>query len=139
MTTTHRHTTTPALLLALAVALAACSGVLASQDVDRDVPPAEDLDGLPHGEIFVDGVELHLDGTTGRLRLTGNLPTPCHMAMWTVENGHERIEVEIWTVFEPEVVCSQVLQPFDVEVSLGEIDGAERVFLDGEEIGLLRA
>lgn len=131
----------PILAVALAVALSACGGAgSASGDVHPDTPPTTDvnLDDLPHAPIFVGRRELHMDGDIGRLGLAGDLPTPCHTPMWTVEHGAGRIDVEVWTVVEPDLVCSQVLQPFDIEISLGEITGAATVFLDGEEIGVLR-
>lgn len=55
------------------------------------------------------------------LNLSGALPTPCHalrvvVAPLTTENV---INVEVYSVVDPSLICAQVLQPFSQGINLG--------------------
>jgi hypothetical protein len=70
------------------------------------------------------------------LQVTGNLPTPCHRPVWDVEDDGTTMAVRLVSVTEPDVLCAQVLEPFDITIPLGDFESGTRVVtLNGEEIG----
>lgn len=70
------------------------------------------------------------------LRVNGNLPTPCHQAVWDVEDDGEAIHVTVATVAADEQICAQVLVPTELSIPLGTFEsGARTVTLNGEEVG----
>lgn len=73
-----------------------------------------------------------------RLELSGNLPTPCNHLRAVVHEPDEqnRIEVEVFSLTEPDVVCIQVLESFEADISLGPYpDGSYTVWVNGELAG----
>ncbi|MGD9091346.1 MAG: hypothetical protein PVF74_00755 [Anaerolineales bacterium] len=73
-----------------------------------------------------------------RLNMKGNVPTPCHHLRATVHepDAQNRIEVEVFSLSEPDVVCIQVLQAFESSISLGPYpDGRYTVWVNGEKMG----
>jgi len=74
------------------------------------------------------------------LHITGDLPTPCHEFRSQVAEPDEqkRINVIVWSDSDPEMVCIQVLEPFDVNLPIPMKDAAEgsyTVWLNGELVG----
>jgi hypothetical protein len=73
-----------------------------------------------------------------RLRVKGNLPTPCHVLQWEVSEPDEqgRISVELYAATEPDRICIQVLEPFEAQIPLGDYrEGDFTVWLNGEKVG----
>lgn len=73
-----------------------------------------------------------------QLHLKGNKPTPCHTLQWEVSEpdaqGH--IDVGIWAAIEPEILCIQVVEQFEVRIPLGDYtQGAFSVWVNGERLG----
>ena len=71
------------------------------------------------------------------LEIKGNLPTPCHQLRAEVsEPDHQnRIQIEIYSLVDPDIVCIQVLEPFEERLSLGSYtDGAYTVWINGEKV-----
>ncbi|MGW8251179.1 MAG: hypothetical protein ACWGO1_11095 [Anaerolineales bacterium] len=72
------------------------------------------------------------------LKVSGMLPTPCHMprAEATGPDENNEIHVEMWTLTDPDAVCIQVLQPFETNIPLGSYEtGSYTVFLNGKQVG----
>ena len=72
------------------------------------------------------------------LQVSGMLPTPCNMprAEVTGPDADNNIYVEMWTLLEPDAVCIQVLQPFEVNIPLGSYEsGSYTVYLNDKEVG----
>jgi hypothetical protein len=70
------------------------------------------------------------------LRVLGNLPSPCHQAVWEVEDDGEAIHVTLASVADDDRACTQVLVPTELSVPLGSFEsGARTVILNGEEVG----
>ncbi|MDH3308182.1 MAG: hypothetical protein OEO77_11770 [Acidimicrobiia bacterium] len=68
--------------------------------------------------------------------VSGNLPTPCHALGWDVAIDAPNIKVQLYSVADPDTMCIQVLEPFDVSIPLGSYaDGTWSVLLDGEPVG----
>jgi hypothetical protein len=55
------------------------------------------------------------------LNLTGSLPTPCHQLRVEVSqpDAKNQVMVDVYSVVDPDAVCAQVVQPFEVTVPLG--------------------
>lgn len=73
-----------------------------------------------------------------RVMMKGNLPTPCHHLRAKVDepDAQNRIEVEVFSLSEPDVVCIQVLQAFESSINLGPYpDGTYTVWVNGELVG----
>lgn len=73
-----------------------------------------------------------------QLRVSGVLPTPCHMPRAEVTGPDEdgNIYVEMWTLTDTDAVCIQVLQPFETSIPLGSYEsGSFTVFLNDKEVG----
>jgi hypothetical protein len=133
------HRTLPGLLLA--VLLSACGG--ADQPLDSTTPttpttaPVEIPDDA--GPVFVETTDILLMESFPvqvALHVTGNLPTPCHEAVWKVEDDGTTLAVRLASITEPDVLCAQVLEPFDISIPLGDFESGTRVVtLNGDEVG----
>lgn len=72
------------------------------------------------------------------LVLSGDLPTPCHQLRVKASppDSENRIQVEAYTVVDPEMICTQVIKPFETQVALGSFkSGKYTVYVNGEYLG----
>jgi hypothetical protein len=72
------------------------------------------------------------------LALEGNLPTPCHKLVYEISqpDARNRINVAVYSVFNPDEVCTQVLAPFSYTVELGSFpEGKYKIVVNDVEIG----
>jgi hypothetical protein len=71
------------------------------------------------------------------LHLVGFLPTPCHELAWDVAPAAQGvIQVEVYTKVDPEVICVQVLEPFEERIELKQLlPGNYTVLVNGEQVG----
>jgi hypothetical protein len=72
------------------------------------------------------------------LLLSGDLPTPCHQLRVKVSppDSENRIQVDAYTVVDPDMICTQVIKPFETQVALGSFEsGKYTVFINGEYLG----
>lgn len=72
------------------------------------------------------------------LILRGDLPTPCNQLRIKVTppDAQNRILVDVYSVVDPDQICTQVLEPFEALVSLGSFaSGKYSVFVNGEYLG----
>ncbi len=118
---------------------------------ETPVRPASELlfEGRP-GSIYIDDAFIERNADTGQysVRLSGNLPTPCHQLKSNVqppdENG--QINVNVFSVSSPDSMCIQVLEPFSLTVPLefegmdaGALESGEyTVLVNGEAIGTIQ-
>jgi hypothetical protein len=105
------------------------------------------LDSLPgedqmvRGNVFIDTsqvITMESQPLQIAVHLTGSLPTPCHKlrARLSPPDAQHRINLEVYSLVEPDVVCTQVLQPFDTTIPLGSFPkGQYSVMLNGKEAG----
>ena len=120
-------------LPAAALALAACGGA-----APTPVEPAPEP-----GQVYVDSTEILLMESYPvqvALLVRGHLPTPCHALLSQVggPDAEGRIMVTLSSEAPPDMVCAQVLEPFEERISLGSYtDGTFTVWLNGEEIGTI--
>ncbi len=72
------------------------------------------------------------------LNISGNLPTPCHQLRAKVSSpdAGNKINVDAYTVVDPNLVCVQVLKPFTASIDLGIFPaGHFTVWVNGESAG----
>ncbi|HKX75219.1 MAG TPA: hypothetical protein VJR05_07500 [Acidimicrobiia bacterium] len=134
-------------LLALALTLAACGagGGGPDEPVDDTTPtttptvPVEDSIPDDAGPVFVDSTDIILMESFPVqvvLRVTGNLPTPCHRLAYEVEDDGTTIAARLASVAEADAVCAQVLEPFEFSIPLGDFEsGSRQVTLNGQPVG----
>lgn len=107
-----------------------------------DVAPAAGDENMARGPVFVDkGRSMVLVQESLPMQVTlilrGNLPTPCYQlrAVPAKPNEENRIDVEVYSLTPADKMCADVLQPFDVQIPLGEFpNGKYSVYVNGELI-----
>jgi hypothetical protein len=104
------------------------------------VPLPEDED-LDRGNAFVETSDLLILESFPvqiMLNLAGSLPTPCHQLRLVVAepDDQNQIAVDVYSLVDPEQVCTQNLAPFEANVPLGSFpSGDYTVLVNGEVIG----
>ncbi len=76
------------------------------------------------------------------LHIVGNLPTPCHKLRARLSQPDEKnqIQVEVYSLVNPDEICTQVLSPFDSNISLGSYKtGKYSVLLNGQKVAEIDA
>lgn len=118
---------------------------------DVSEPPASGYDPSPddaaltRGPAFVemtDLLTLESFPLQFMLHIAGNLPTPCNALRIAVNppDAENNIHVDVYSVSDPNKMCVQVLQPFDVNVSLGSFPaGTYILFINGERVAEFQA
>lgn len=115
-------------------------------DTDSDPIPAEQNPYLPQpedgnltrGAAFLDSKEvLALESLPLQftLHLTGSLPTPCSQLRVVVSlpDADKKILVDVYSVSNPDKICMQVIEPFDVTLLLGSFpEGRYTLWVNGE-------
>lgn len=108
------------LLIALALVAAACG------DAESADTTAGTTGGDSRSPAFVDSVEfLFLESYPVQVRatVTGNLPTPCHELGYELDDSDHDVPVlTVYSTVEPDVVCAEVLEPFEVTVDVGSYE-----------------
>jgi len=72
------------------------------------------------------------------LNISGELPTPCHQLRAEVSEPDldNKIIVDVYTVVDPELICTQVLKPFSESIDMGTFpSGHYSVWVNGESAG----
>jgi len=137
----------PALsILVAAVFLAAC--VPAAATPTPGIPPAlhpfapqPGDSSLERGPVYLDSAEMLIMESFPvqiRLALTGSLPTPCHSLRVSVADPdpENRIAIEVYSLVDPNMVCVQVLAPFEAGIPLGSYPvGHYTVLINGQPAG----
>ena len=124
-----------------------------SQPVSSEDPtptgeaPRSPLDPIPgeadmvRGSVFIDSREiliLESFPVQVMLNLKGSLPTPCHQLRAETSGPDEqnRIQVEVYSLSDPEEVCIQIIEPFETGLNLGSFpSGTYSVWVNGEMVG----
>ena len=72
------------------------------------------------------------------LSISGDLPTPCNQLRVGVAppDAENRIDVELYSVIDPDKACIQVLEPFEESIDLGTFPpGHYSVWVNDEKAG----
>lgn len=72
------------------------------------------------------------------LAISGDLPTPCHQLRVVIGEPDEnnKINVDVYTVVDPNMMCTQVLKPFSESIDFGMFpSGHYSVWVNGGPVG----
>lgn len=103
--------------------------------------PLPDEAKLSRGEVFLDGAQLQvLESFPVQVMLVvnGTLPTPCHQLRMVMNppDDKNRIDLELYSLVDPDTMCVQMVQLFEERVNLGSFpSGDYEIFLNGEKVG----
>lgn len=86
---------------------------------DNPYVPQKGDDILTRAEAFIDAAEWLAEGNT--LKLSGNLPTPCHQLRIFGLLEEKTLEFEVYSLVDPETICATVLAPFDAQLTVIEL------------------
>lgn len=106
-------------------------------------PEAGD-NNLVRGEVFLDKTDivvLESDIPKFVLRISGALPTPCHniRVVLSEADDNNNIQVDVYSLADPDAICIQVLEPFETIVPLGIYTSGEyQVVVNGKNIGEIK-
>jgi hypothetical protein len=85
-------------------------------------------ENLTRGNVFIQEMDILIRESFPpqiALTLSGELPTPCNQLRVQVSepDADNRIDVEAYTVVNPDLACIQVIEPFNANISLGTFPG----------------
>jgi hypothetical protein len=107
-------------------------------------PAPQDKD-LSRGEAFVNKTDLLILESFPpqyMLTLSGTLPTPCHQLRVEVgkPDAQNQIQIEVYSVVDPNKMCIQVLEAFEENIPLGSFPtGAYILQVNGQQVGEIEA
>jgi hypothetical protein len=141
----------------LMVLLTACGPVLPASPAARPIDPSLISPGVPMGNdqyapqpgdstltrggVFLESTNMLIKESYPvqvAVNLSGNLPTPCNIlrAAVSLPDADKNIRIELYSVLDPEAMCAEVLQPFEVTLSLGSFPtGHYTVLVNDKELG----
>ncbi len=144
-----KHIMIPLLVLTL---LAACTPA-PTQSPDTPVDSDTSPNGLPpiyaprpgddqfqRGEVFLDSTDLLTMESFPlqfSLMLKGSLPTPCNELRVSIgeTNADGRIDLEVYSVSDPSIMCAQMLQSFEQSIYLGSFpSGHYTIWVNGKQV-----
>jgi len=110
----------------------------ATAPVQGDYIPNPGDASLLRGEVYLDSVDL-LTLESFPLQFTlilkGSLPTPCHKLRIAISppDAENKILVDIYSLTNPDEICVQMLEPFEVNFPLGSFpSGTYSLWVNGE-------
>jgi hypothetical protein len=111
--------------------------------LDTDYAPRTGDVKLARGEVSLDfsASELVTTGTQPKeaaIVLSGYLADPCHQLRVAISppNTQQEINLEVYSVFDPTMMCIMVIKPFDISIVLGTFSaGHFSVLVNGQLIG----
>lgn len=116
-------------------------GSPSQEPVKNPYAPQPADSSLTRGEVFIQEQGLLIRESYPpqiSLSFSGELPTPCHQLRVHVNEPDEKnnINVEAYSVVNPDMMCTQVLEPFQASIDLGTFpSGHYSVLVNGELAG----
>ena len=98
-------------------------------------------ENLTRGNVFIEEYGLMIRESFPpqvSLAFSGNLPTPCHELRVVVSepDTENKIIADVYSVVDPDMICTQVLKPFQANMDLGTFPtGHYIVWINGEMAG----
>jgi hypothetical protein len=117
-------------LLVLLVALEGCTQV-----------PVTGGEPTTAGGVVIDSLAIEASDSFPpeyQLSVKGSLPTACHQLRTAVQKPtmQSEIHVQIYSMYDPYMVCAQVAKPFEASIPLGGyVRGSYTVFVNEKEVG----
>ena len=112
-----------------------------NEPITNPLAPQPDDSKLTRGEVFIDESGLVIRESYPpqiSLMISGSLPTPCHQLRAEVHepDPDNRISIDVYTVVDPDMMCTQVLKPFSEGINLGTFpSGHYSVWVNGASVG----
>ena len=139
-------------LLVLLVLLEGCIPISRDPNVSAlpaasDVPgsdsqiPITGGDSTTPADVVIDSLAIQVSDSFPpqyELKVKGSLPSSCHQLRTEVEmpTMQSEIHVQIYSVYDPYMVCAQAAKPFDASIPLGGyVRGSYTVFVNEKEVG----
>jgi hypothetical protein len=139
-------------LLVLLVLLEGCTPVTRDPNVSAlpaasEVPasdpqiPVTGGDPSTPGDVVIDSLAIRVSDSYPpqyQLEVKGTLPSSCHQLRTEVKMPTVRseIHVQIYSVYDPYMVCAQAAKPFETSIPLGGyVRGSYTVFVNEKEVG----
>jgi len=113
----------------------------APQPVNSEYLPQREDGNLTLGNVYIDRSELLIMESYPiqvALVLQGSLPTPCNQLRVIAKPADEQnqVQIDVYSVVDPAIACTQVLEPFDANIGLGSFSsGHYTVWVNGEMAG----
>jgi hypothetical protein len=107
--------------------------------------PGKGDESLQRGPVYIDSTDtLTLESfpLQFQLNVKGSLPTPCHQLRVVIDppNEQNEIHVSLYSLVDPNTVCTQVLKPFEANIPLSSFpSGKYSVFVNDEKVGEITA
>jgi len=103
-------------------------------DDDTTTTTGPDGPGATPGPVYIDSVELlMLESWPVQVhaQVKGNLPTPCHQLAWDLSapDASGRIVLDIHSTTNADVICVEVLEPFEQSISIGSFTSGSYVLV----------
>lgn len=128
------------LILALAVLAAGCFEIRwvslpgGPGGGDPTTTTAPTAPGAVRGPVYIDSVDvLLLESYPVQVRalIRGTLPTPCHRLAWDLSgpDAQGRITLDIYSTADADVICIQMLEPFEQSIDIGSYTGGSFVLV----------
>ena len=98
-------------------------------------------ESMQRGKVEITSMAILVSGSFPpqyQLEVKGSLPTPCHTLRSMVDLPIlvSEIRVQVFSVYDPYTVCSQVAKPFDASIPLGSyVRGSYPLFVNDQEVG----
>lgn len=135
------------ILFTIVLTLSACGRATEMPAQDNDPPAPQTGDYIPspadsnlqRGNVFLDSTELLTMESYPlqfMLVMKGSLPTPCHKLRIAVSppDAQNNVAVDVYTVADPDDICVQMLEPFEVNFPLGSFpEGRYILLVNGEK------
>jgi hypothetical protein len=109
--------------------------------MENPLSPQPDDSKLTRANAFIEKIDLVMRESYPpqiSLIMSGDLPTPCHQLRADVKppDAENRIDIDVYTVVDPNLMCTQVLEPFEESINLGTFpSGHYAVWVNGESVG----
>jgi hypothetical protein len=112
-----------------------------NEPIENPLAPKPGDPKLTRGNVFIQEASLMVRESYPpqiSLSLKGELPTPCNQLR--VEFGQptkdNKINVDVYSLVDPDLMCIQTTKPFDENVDLGTFpSGHYSVFVNGKPVG----
>ena len=105
-----------------------------------DFHPSPTDSNLRRENVYPDSTELLIMESYPlqfMLALKGNMPTPCNQLRIAASppDAQNKIEMDVYSVVDPNTACAEMLQPFEVNFPLGSFPtGHYTLWMNGKQI-----
>jgi len=109
--------------------------------IPNDYSPKPEDSSKIQGNFFLDSSTLNIMESYPiqvSLTLSGSLPTPCNELRVDINQPDQqfKIQIEVYSVLDPEMMCAQVLKPINITIPMGSFPtGSYSVWINGNQIG----